>query len=92
MRVEWWLDESALPDHVWARLREQDGEPVDVLDCDGRMAEFDSAAEARRFLEEDEYVPLEDLVAEGALPRTTRPPKGRTYGELIRNMRGGPNR
>ena len=87
MRVEWWLDESALPTFLWARLREQEGEPVDVLDCDGRLHEFDSWADAERFLSQDEYVPLAEAVADGRVPAETPVPSGTDYVELVRGMR-----
>lgn len=90
MDIEWWLDASALPSLVWARLRLQMGEPPDVLVCDNRLLLFETRAEAERWLAEEEYVPLKELVARSALPEDLPTPEGRTYQELIARMKGAP--
>ncbi len=58
---EWWLDEAALPDLIWARLRlAQDGWTVRC--ADGTLNIFESHAAAIEWLREDEYARLTDLV------------------------------
>jgi hypothetical protein len=83
----WWLDESALPDLLWARLRCFSDGRAEVLDLDGRLTQFTSADEARLFLLEDEYAQLdrigvEDFIDVGMLG-VPRPPHAHTDVELI---------
>ena len=70
---ELWLDQSALPELVWARLYSG----IDgwfVLDSDGKLGLFDSREEAVAWLVEDEYVPFGELVADGEVPADAAPP------------------
>ncbi len=71
--AEWWLDEAALPERIWARLfRGRDG--ILVEDCDGALHLFEEREEAVGFLREEGYARLEDLQADGELPARLQPP------------------
>jgi hypothetical protein len=59
--TEWWLDESSLPDVIWARLRLRADGSAEVFDCDGRTVTFSSGMEAANSLLEDEYVRLRSV-------------------------------
>jgi hypothetical protein len=59
--TEWWLDETSLPDVLWARLRVLADGSAEVFDCDGRTVPFPSRAEAANSLLEDEYLPLRSI-------------------------------
>ena len=64
-RTEWWLDECAFPEAVWARLRIFSDGSADACWVQGEMLYgFDSAEYAGYFLSEDEYVRLEGLDAD----------------------------
>jgi hypothetical protein len=54
--VEWWVDESALPDVVWARLSVGADGAASVLAPDGRTHRFPSGLDASNWLSEDEFV------------------------------------
>lgn len=85
-RQEWWLDGSALPNLLWARLTVFDATCVEVLDLDGRYRFFESEEAARLWLAEDEYEPLEGLVREGDLGASVVPPSAPTDEALIPRM------
>ncbi len=71
----WWLDESALPDLLWARLRCFSDGRAEVFDLDGNVTSFATAEEARMFLLEDEYAQLAKRAAVlcAAIIQTTVP-------------------
>ena len=71
--LEWWLDDAALPDRIWACLIPAADGRASVLDADGRVHCFDSMALARTWLGEDEYVPHAELRAAGRLGWDSRP-------------------
>lgn len=73
MTTRWWLDESALPDLVWARLS-WGPEGAEILASGGDVYTFESLPEAENWLSEDEYVPFDELLADGDIPPGTRPP------------------
>lgn len=74
--AEWWLDEAALPELIWARLsRGLDGWFVDH--CDGMRAIFETREFAEVFLREEEYARLAELISEGEIPPGTTPPRHR---------------
>jgi hypothetical protein len=84
----WWLDESALPDLLWARLRCFSDGRAEVLDLDGRYTQFASEDEARLFLLEDEYAQLDRIAVEnfidaGMSPGVPRPPQAHSDVELV---------
>jgi hypothetical protein len=83
---DWWLDRSALPDRLWARLTVYDDGSSDVLDLDGKLHEFGSREEATDWLSEDEYSPMYDLIEVGELPAATTPPNASSDAELILKM------
>ena len=63
---EWWLDESALPHLLWARLtRGQDG--IMVHDTDGRLHLFKTVSDAAAWLRQDEYESLSQLKQDGVV-------------------------
>ena len=61
VRMEWWLDVTGLPDLLWARLSAFVDGHADVLDLDGELHEFAAQHDARYWLLEDEYEPLESV-------------------------------
>jgi len=74
--ADWWLDEAALPELIWARLCVGlDGWFVD--DCDGARALFETREAAEAFLGEEGYARLADLLADGEVPPATLPPRRR---------------
>lgn len=71
--LEWWLDTSALPDAIWARLLPgQDG--IHVHNSDDKMALFETLDGAVTWLREDEYDRLDLLKADGAVAPDLAPP------------------
>lgn len=72
-RAEWWLDESALPDLIWAALV-VDGERAKVVDSDGKQHRFDSRRAAESWLREDEYERLVELHETRSVPAGVRRP------------------
>lgn len=72
--ADWWLDESALPDLIWAALLDV-GPHAIVIDADGRSRVFPSRDLARRWLREDEYGRLDDLRDAGDVDADVRPPR-----------------
>ena len=74
--AEWWLDEAALSDLIWARLSlGLDGWFVD--DCDGGRALFETREAAVAFLGEEGYARLAELIADGEVSPGTTPPRHR---------------
>lgn len=70
---EWWLDEAALPELVWAAiLASQDG--WTVLDCDGALHIFDDRRSAEEWLHQEDYVQRENLISDGVLSKDAQPP------------------
>lgn len=70
---EWWLDDSALPSLIWARLTL--GLDGWLVDCeDGTRHIFLTRGEALTWLREDEYETLTDLRAQCALNPQIKPP------------------
>jgi hypothetical protein len=90
-QVEWWIDESALPDLIWAFVRALPHGSAETFDADGRTRHFDSGVAAANWLSEDEYVRPSSIEA-GALARLglnereLRPPVGETDSDLIPQM------
>jgi hypothetical protein len=87
--TEWWLDESSLPDIIWARLRVRADGSAEIFDCDGRTVAFSSGTEAANSLAEDEYVRLravdpDALATFGLSERELVPPSG-SDDELLRS-------
>jgi hypothetical protein len=74
---DWWLDESALPNLVWARLTHADAHRV--VDCDGKVHRFSDSRSALAWLAEDEYVPLREALTDGLVPPGTQPPDSRSF-------------
>jgi len=84
--TSWWLDQSALPDLYWARVQTWDGHGFVVLDCDGRTTILENCGSPSAFMAEDEYVPYEELLADGAIPADTRPPGAASDEQLLSLM------
>ena len=87
MKTTWWLDHSALPDLLWARLRVHPSGTADVLDLDGKLHTFLSEEEAVHWLSEDEYARLEYLLEEGEVAPTLQPPHAIREEALVPLMR-----
>lgn len=83
VETSWWLDESALPDLLWARLRVFADGSAEVLDLDGRCHRFGSRDEAALWLNEDEYSPLADLVEDGEVQLDVAPPQAENDRGLV---------
>lgn len=60
----WYLMDSSFPDLNWARLRIFSSGATEVFDCDGATHRFTSVEEAKAWLSEDEFRPLDALDAE----------------------------
>lgn len=73
-RVEWWLDDAALPGLVWALLVETASGGVLVRDRDGTDHAFADYSEAAAWLREDEYSRLDDLRADDGFTPAAPPP------------------
>ncbi len=73
-RVEWWLDESALPDLLWALLVDAPTGGVLVRDLDGTDHRFDDYDTAIGWLRQDEYERLDHLRAEENFVPARPPP------------------
>ena len=73
--IEWWIDTSALPELIWARLKIKEDGKCEILDIDNKTHYFKNQKEARLFLLEDEYGSLTSLIKEGELPSSTQPPE-----------------
>jgi hypothetical protein len=94
VRVErdgWWLDVSAFPDLLWARLRVFSDGTAEVFDLDGKVSRFPTEVAARDWLSEDEYesvesVDEEDLRYGGLVRDDLRPPSGSGDTELVGRM------
>lgn len=72
--VGWWLDESALPRLIWARLmRAEDG--FLVQDADGKLHLFETIFDAVTWLREDEYELFSELRLAGRVPGDAVLPK-----------------
>lgn len=82
----WWLDESALPDLLWACLRVYKNGAAEVLDLDGNTHEFDSEQDARLWLLEDEYSSLANLIKDGDVEPSVQPPEAATFESLVERM------
>jgi hypothetical protein len=48
-RVRWWLDDSALPQRVWAQLKVLRDGTAELLDVRGMAHRFPSEEDARRW-------------------------------------------
>lgn len=91
-QFEWWLDDSLLPDVIWALARVLSDGLADVLEEDGRKRHFGSRVEASNALAEDEYVrpqsvSANDLARFGMAPEDLFPPTARTDSALLPLMR-----
>lgn len=73
INMDWWLDEAAAPDLIWACLVWRDTNSPCVIDSDGMVHRFATMADARTWLGEDEYVPLAELRDAGTVPWDARP-------------------
>jgi hypothetical protein len=71
---EWWLDEAALPDRIWACLVEVRGS-TSIVDCDGIAHAFPDRDAAAAWLREDEYDTLSSLKGTGDVDRDAVPPR-----------------
>jgi hypothetical protein len=70
---DWWLDEASLPTLIWARLFDgMDG--WQVLCQDGSICLFESRSQAQSWLSHEEYVPYNELLAQGEVDASARPP------------------
>lgn len=87
VKTTWWLDSSALPDLLWARLRCYDAGHAEVFDLDGRLYRFASEEEAVDWLREDEYSMLDELIEDGEVSAETVQPSAPSDAELIPKMR-----
>jgi hypothetical protein len=94
MKTEWWY-ESALFDLdntlVFARLTVQDEGSANVLTDAGERLEFASEDDARTWLGDEEYYPLDHLVEslkEQGIPVDPRikPPVGERDDEVLKQM------
>ena len=73
--AEWWLDDAALPERVWAALVPgMDGIRVHL--DDGSMMLFEEPEDAIAWLRAEEFSTLEALKADGEVPQDVRPPSG----------------
>lgn len=91
-RFEWWIDESSLPDVIWALLRSRPDGSAEVLDADGRTSRFDSWEQGVITLSEDEYVrarslEVDELARLGMVHTDLAVPSGDTDAELVSQMR-----
>jgi hypothetical protein len=86
MKTEWWLDWSALPDLLWARLQVHQNGAAEVFDLDGKVHHFSSEQEARNWLFEDEYSRLEQLIQSEEVPADTISPSAASDEELLPKM------
>jgi hypothetical protein len=82
----WWLDESALPDLLWACLRVYENGAAEVLDLDGNIHQFDSEQEARFWLLEDEYSSFPNLIKDGDVEPLVQPREAATFESLVERM------
>jgi hypothetical protein len=85
----WWIDETSLPDIIWALLRVLPNGSAEVLYSDGESRSFDSPVSAGYALSEDEYVSSIDAEMLHGLSldeRDFRPPVGETDTELLPQM------
>jgi len=90
-KLEWWIDETSLPDLIWARLHCLSDGSAKIFHADGRTKRFDSVRDAQNALSEDEYVHPEsldrgDLTRLGMLEREIQPPSGEG-AQLLPHMR-----
>lgn len=71
--TQWWLDDAALPDLIWAALVPGiDGIRVHL--DNGAMMLFDHMEEAIAWLREEEFSTLANLKADQEVPRDLEPP------------------
>lgn len=87
----WWLDTSAFPDLVWARLTAFPDGTAEVFDIDGRSTRFSNHEQARLFLSEDEYAAVDTITANefaevGLSPKAPQPPEANSDAELPAQM------
>ncbi len=75
LRVIWWLDDSALPEQIWACLITANDGRAHILDAGDHTHAFAQYAEAHAWLREDEYDALTNLRFDGQIPRDIRPPE-----------------
>lgn len=71
--MEWWLDEAAMPDLIWACLVWRDANNPCVIDSDAAVHHFATMADARTWLSEEEYLPLAELRDAGTVAWDDRP-------------------
>ena len=82
-QIEWWLDDSALPDLFWACMITWPDGLASVLTPDGTEHRFDRMSAAYDWLREDEYDTLSFLVLDDKISRQTAPP-----ADLIESILG----
>lgn len=70
---EWWIDEPALPTLRWAQLKR--AEDSMVIACDHLLYGFATVEEALAWLNEEEYIPYSEALADGSIPAETIPPQ-----------------
>lgn len=66
--VEWWIDSTALPNVVWARLGVNADGSAEVVDPGGRTHHFHSRTHASNWLSEDEFARASTLDESELLP------------------------
>ena len=89
-KLEWWIDETSLPDLIWARLQCLSDGSAEIFHADGQTKRFDSVRDAQNALSEDEYVHQQsldrgDLTRLGMLEREIQPPSGKG-AQLLRHI------
>jgi hypothetical protein len=79
----WFLDWSALPDLLWARIQiAADGSAV-VLDLDGKYFYFADRHTVELFLNEDEYSLLAHVIEDGEVDAEVAPPTADSDQALV---------
>lgn len=82
-KTTWWLDTSALPDLLWARLEVHMDGTAHVLDLDGKRHTFNSERDAQTWLREDEYNELRDLQQDGDVDTSIQAPIASSDAALV---------
>jgi hypothetical protein len=89
--LQWWLDESSLPDVCWARLLVFPDGASEVMHADGHKTRFRSRDDAVNSLLEEEFVrptalEKEDLAKLGLRERDIEPPAAASDVALLASM------
>lgn len=86
-KTTWWLDTSALPDQLWARLAQHADGTAHVLDLDGKRHTFSSESDAHTWLNEDEDDELSYLQQDGDVDTNIQAPTASSDATLVPLMR-----